>query len=303
MREAQRLDLLSTSHKSSPKSGEISENLQLDIDVLIECSIGFQNEKCDRGAPFIFFQDHSGIVRIVQGCCNNWTCSRCGQIRARTEYGRMVAGATILAEKNIAVYMHTWTCLGREMPLHEAEANYGKWTNAMLNNCRNRSKSQGGHWFYAQVTERQTRQHPHSHLIMSFLPDDAKLEYVKKRNKDGVDEWREVYISEWYAKRLKSSRLGKQHEITLVRNHVAVAVYAAKYLFKDAIFTEWPPKWKRVRYSQSWPKNPEHKAPEMAWPLIKHSDWMRVRLLNRPVHVDCEVTLIAAKNRGIHIAG
>lgn len=279
--------------------GQLSPDLLLDVEVLIEQSGFAQAEKCERGAPFIFFVDGAGIGRIVQGCCNNWMCSRCGQIRARTEYGVMVEGAKILAERGVKLYMHTWTCRGRELGWQEAEQSYGKWTNAMLNSCRDRAKSQGDDWFYTQVTERQTRKHPHSHLIASFLPGDATLTTVRKRDKNG--EWvnRDVYISQWYEKRLKAAGLGEQYDITEVRNNIAVAVYAAKYLFKDAIFTEWPPKWKRIRYSQSWPKNPEHGKPEIAYPLILQRDWYRVTLENVPVVAQDEISYEAAKRHGI----
>lgn len=285
--------------KKLAHEGEISEDLAIDMAILIECSSGLQADKCERGAPFIFFLDHAGICRIVQGCCNAWTCARCGQIRARAEYGKIVEGSTILGEAGNELYMHTWTCLGREMPLSEAEKNYGKWTNAILNNMRDRNKSQGGNWAYAQVTERQTRQHPHSHLIATFLPNDAKLTLVLRRGKDGVYHEREVYLSKWYEKRLAAAGLGSQYEITLVRNPIAVGVYMAKYMFKDAIFTEWPKHWKRVRYSQSWPKNPDHAKPDLAWPLIKQSDWVKVQMLNRPVHCDSDVTRDACKRRGL----
>lgn len=278
---------------------KVSPDLALDVGVLIEASYGLEAEKCDRGAPFIFFEDHQGILRIVQGCCNGWTCGRCGQIRARTEYGRIVAGATILGEQREDLYFHTWTCLGDELPLADAEAHYGLWTNRMLNSMRDQNRRIEGLWAYAQVTERQTRMHPHSHLITTFLPEDARLTTVLKRGKDGVWREREVYLSAWYEKKLKKAGLGSQYEITHVRDAVAVGVYMAKYMFKDAIFTEWPPKWKRVRYSQSWPKNPDHKPPEICWPLLKQADWVRVKMLNRPVHVDSQITAENAKRRGL----
>ena len=51
--------------------------------------------------------------------------------------------------------------------------------------------------------------------------------------------------------------------------------YVAKYLFKDSIFTtDWPPRWKRVRYSQSFPKLRERKTD--AFVLLKHEDWYRL---------------------------
>jgi len=293
------LDLLSTSQKTTLdfENFAISDDLKRDIGLEIEGSKFLQqNEKCVNLAPYIFFIDGGGHGRIVQGCCNDWCCPRCGHIRARTEYGRIVNGAKEISDRDHKLYFHTITCKGRELSLEDAERDYLKWTNRLFSTCRARANKQEMFWCYAQVTERQRRLHPHSHIITSFLPDDAVPMTVRKRGKDGVWRDREVMYSEWWLDKNVSAGLGNQCEITEILNPVAVAVYVSKYLFKDAISTVWPKGWKRVRYSQNWPKLP-HEKPDIAFPLVRLQDWHKMESLDIKVYADSEQTLEAAYAR------
>lgn len=278
------LDLLSTSHEDVLKSADFA---------LVE-----PTTRCIKHAPYICFVDNTNRANLVQGCCNSWTCPRCGIMRAKVEYGRVVQGAKMLKERGAKLYMHTWTCRGKELEISDAEANYGKWTNLMLNACRDRAKSQKHDWTYAQVTERQKRAHPHSHILTSFLPSDAVIKTVKKWDKSGKYIDRQVYTSVWYENRLKSAGLGNQYDITEVRDLVGAAVYCAKYFFKDTMFIEWPKHWKRVRYAQSWPKHPDRKPPEIAFAIIRRSDWDKIDALNRKVFCDTFDTFDVARRYG-----
>lgn len=251
--------------------------------------------KCVNNAPFICFVDGNNMAHLVQGCCNSWTCPRCGQTRAKQEYWRMVNGAAELEASGHKLYMHTLTCLGAELSLAEAEATYGSRTNHFITNCRDRSKAQGSHWTYCQVTERQKRGHPHSHLMSTFLPADAVLKTVRKWSKNRKPVDREVYTSDWYAKRLKTAKLGEQYEITEIRSAKAVATYLGKYLFKDAMFTEWSKGWRRVRYAQSWPEGDERGKAQIAFAIIRREDWRKVDELERTVYADTLETLETAR--------
>jgi hypothetical protein len=77
---------------------------------------------------------------------------------------------------------------------------------------------------------------------------------------------------------------------------VAVAVYVSKYLFKDAMKTKFPKSWKRIRYSQNFPKLPD-RTPELAFPLIKLEDWKRLAALDMTVYAEDEYCLHAAYAR------
>lgn len=295
------LDQLSTSQTKREMvltRGDVADDEFAFIASQFEQAKGLQTEKCDNGAPFIFFVDNAGRGHVVQGCCNSWTCARCGHLRALHEYGRMVEGARQLAKDGHALYFMTLTCRGADMPLATANAECMKWTNRLLTNCRTDQKRRKGAWFYAQVTERQQRGHPHSHLITTFRPKDAISVPTGAKLASGALAKRECLDSAWLVNACTLAGLGRMVDLTEIRSPVAVAVYVAKYLFKDALQTTWPKNWKRIRYSQSWPKLQRQK-PAVAFPLLKLSDWQRMENLGMTVHADSEVTLEMAYARAI----
>lgn len=243
------LDLFSTRQTSEPANVSCAPSKAVDV--------------CQNSAPFIAIKATGKAYKVVQGCCNDWTCIRCGLIRAKREYGRMVHGCTLLSGGH-DLYFLTLTCRGRELSVKDSLAHYYEWTNRLLDACRTRAKRDGKAWHYAQVTERQKRGHPHSHLITTFYPHDLT---TGKRLR-----------STWLKERVVSAGLGEQYDISLVRSAEAASRYVAKYLFKSSMFeTHWPKNWRRIRYSRSFPKLPELNVD--AFPLIKAADWRRLARL------------------------
>lgn len=292
------LDLLSTSQTLQ----EVLENEGIDwrehdeLKFQLEQRAALRYLPCPNRAPYIFFVDATNRARIVQGCCNSWTCSRCGHIRACTEYGRIVAGAKRLSEEGHSLYFLTLTCRGRDMALDEAEKGYMQWCNRLLTNARKCAKRDGWEWFYACVTERQERGHPHSHIMVSFCPSDAVSYSEGALLPNGAVGKHQGLFSEWLVSACVSAGLGPMCDLSEIRSVVGVAIYAAKYFFKDAMSTEWPKGWRRVRYSRSWPKLPKYPSP-LAFPLVRLEDWKRVQDLDRVVYADSEYTLQAAYAR------
>jgi len=273
---------------------EISPSLTEQIDFEIEQSRSIQAEKCiNPRCPYIFYRETTGTAHLVQGNCCAWTCPRCGHIRARKEYARILNGARILSDQAMPLYFWTLTCRGRDMPLELAERDYLKWTGRLLAATRNKAHRAGGGWFYAQVTERQKRLHPHSHLITSYAPPDAYGYGKGERLPNGRIARHATLWSDWFVAENRRAGLGTECEISLIRESQAVAVYVAKYLFKEAITTRWPKGWKRVRYSQSWPKLPERVVMD-AFPLIRAADWRKMENLGVTVHTDSYDTYYAA---------
>jgi len=250
-------------------------------------------EKCVNRAPYIFYREATGTAHICQGCCNDWTCPRCGHIRARKEYARITNGAAVLAGQAMPLYFWTLTCRGKDMPLETAEKEYLRWTDKLLTAARNKATRAGGYWCYAQVTERQKRQHPHSHLISSYCPEDARSVCKGERLPNGRMTKHDTLWSEWFVGANARAGLGTECEISLIHEPEAVAVYVSKYLFKDAITTHWPKGWKRIRYSNSWPKLPERVVMD-AFPLIRAADWRKMENLGVTVHTDSYDTYYAA---------
>jgi hypothetical protein len=233
---------------------------------------------CAYNAPYFAYQTENKTWRVTQGNCHHWNCPRCGLGRAKQEYGRMVSGCRLLAEKH-QLYFITITCKGREITHEYAEENYGRWTNRLLDACRVKSKRAGGEWHYVQVTERQKRLHPHSHFIISFCPEITEKRVIRKAKKqdDGtVKNIVSTHIrSDWFAGQLCKSGLGEQYDISEVQSAEGASRYVAKYLFKPSIFADdWPPGWKRIRYSQSFPKSPERET--NAFVLLTQFDWYKL---------------------------
>lgn len=233
--------------------------------------------KCINNAPFFAWQSSEYGWQIAQGNCNDWTCPKCGIKRAKAEYGRIVEGCRELA-KDHDLYFITVTCRGRDMSLEEAEANYLTWTNKLLTAMRTRAKRANEAWHYVQVTERQKRGHPHSHILTTYAPHDLYLGTVEKwstvngqRIKSDVPALR----SDWLEARCVSSGLGNQYDISQVESVEGASRYVAKYMFKPTMFsTQWTKNWRRVRYSQSFPKLPDYESEAIA--LITDEHWLRL---------------------------
>lgn len=236
-------------------------------------------DECLNNAPYFAYQIEGKKWGVVQGCCNDWLCPRCGQQRAREEYGRIVSGAREIA-KEIDLYMFTITCRGKDCTVDEAEHNYLRWTNNLLTKLRAKTISLGKKWYYASVTERQTRMHPHSHYITSYCPPDAVFIAKGERKlfhflHEGIQAKHDTLQSYELEKQCTKSGLGFQYDISRIESVEAGSRYVSKYLFKETIFTDkWPPGWRRVRYSQSWPKLPDVKGEAMI--LLSKFDWYKL---------------------------
>jgi len=220
---------------------------------------------CTYSAPFLAIMPE-GKCTVIQTNCNHWDCPRCGELRAKHEYGRIVNGARVLAGHH-TLYFYTFTCRGSDLPLSDAQRDYGLWTNRLLSTMRARCSREGGSWHYVQVTERQKRGHPHSHLLLSWIPSDSR---------EKIDAKGKPYIySAWFRKAHIRVGLGTESKITPVGSVEATAKYIAKYLFKDAQFTLMPKNWHRVRYSHSFPKIDEREVTEdVSYITIKTpQDW------------------------------
>jgi hypothetical protein len=239
------------------------------------------------------YQIEGKTYAISQGCCNHWDCPRCGQIRARTEYARIVHGIHELSSKHSALYFQTITCRGREITSKEAEQGYLTWTNKLLDAYRARVKKQEGAWVYVQVTERQKRGHPHSHFLTTFEPGDIENGFKDKWVQIGgakVLEKVPALTSVWLQRAVIRVGLGDQYDISKVRNEAAASRYVAKYMFKPSNFTtDWPRGWRRVRYSQDFPKLPDIKTE--AFVLRTWRDWDelgRKAAIVRPADIDVQ---------------
>lgn len=237
--------------------------------------------RCDFGAPFFAFRREGLRFGVVQGCCNHWNCRRCGVQVAKRHYGRIVEGCKKLAEES-PLWFITITCRGKEVSEDEATKHYLAWTSKFLDSAYAKSKRAGALWAYVQVTEKQKRGHPHSHILTTFCPGDLCEGVVAnwKTDADGVrrDHPREALRSAWIQSAVVRAGLGDQYDISAVRTVAAASRYVAKYMFKPSQFAAHYPKgWKRVRYSQSFPELPKQKTD--AFVLLTSDDWHHLATL------------------------
>jgi len=190
----------------------------------------------------------------------------------------MIEGCRKLERHNILFFI-TITCKGKEMSHEQAEAGYGKWTHSFLDACYQKGKRHNQEWAYVQVTERQKRGHPHSHILTTFCPMDLRDGYIEKWviDKRGSARVENVQAlrSAWLAGQVVKSGLGEQYDISVVDSVEGASRYVAKYLFKQSMFeTNWPKGWKRIRYSQSFPKLESKKTD--AFVLLSAEDWLKL---------------------------
>jgi len=239
-------------------------------------------DACVNNAPCFAYQIEGKKWGVVQGCCNDWNCPKCGQQRAREEYGRIVAGAREIGKAN-KLYMLTLTCRGKELSYEDAEANYLVWTNKILTRLRVASKRAGKEWAYASVTERQQRKHPHSHYLTTYCPDDAiPIKKGEPKYFYTQETWfpskHDALQSETLERACFECGLGWQYDLSVLDSIEGASRYVAKYLFKETIFSEkWPKGWRRVRYSNNWPKLPDVKGD--AFILLSKFDWYKLSKL------------------------
>lgn len=248
---------------------------------------------CKNRAPYLFIKT-TEKAKIIRGNCNDWLCPRCGDIRARTEYHRMLTGVKNLIDDGHKLYFITLTCRGAELSISDAEQHYYEWTTKLLNACRNRHTRANLFWSYVQVTERQKRQHPHSHIITTYLPHDC----VEIAENSPQGQKTAILQSDWFYKQCIKSGLGWQYKITEVRDGVGVANYLAKYLFKEAMKTQWPKNWRRVRYSRNWYKIPEQEY-ELSFPLLTRDDWRKLSVMPWIIETNDLVIYTDGKDNGL----
>jgi len=243
---------------------------------------------CIYGSPYIAYQREGKDYAITQGNCHHWDCPRCGITRAKTEYWRIVQGCNEIVEQGKELHFITITTKGAGLSLAEAEHSYLLWTNRLLSNLRIQSKRNGDYWCYVQVTERQKRSHPHSHILTTYDPHDAIKGFKKGWHLDNdghrTYEKKETLVSAKLQSACISAGLGEQYDYSVVREAQAVARYVGKYLFKSSLHTAWPKGWKRVRYSQNWPKSELETTDGFV--LLSWKDWEN--LAKKAVRVSCD---------------
>lgn len=242
---------------------------------------------CIYNAPYLAYCQEGKDYAITQGNCHHWDCPRCGIGRAKAEYWRIVDGCSEIVQQGHTLNFITITTRGAGLSVAEAERNYLLWTNRFLSRLRVQTARAGDFWCYVQVTERQKRAHPHSHILTTYDPHDAvdgfKENWIFRTGRREV-EYVDALRSDKIQAAVCETGLGEQYDFSQVRSEKAVARYVGKYLFKSSLQTVWPKGWKRVRYSQNWPSE-KMKATD-GFVLLSWKDWEE--LSKKAVRVSCD---------------
>jgi hypothetical protein len=215
---------------------------------------------------------------------------------AKKHYGRIVEGARLIAKEN-ELWFITITCRGKDLSEDEATKNYLAWTSRFLDAAYAKAKRAGKAWFYVQVTEKQKRGHPHSHILTTFAPSDVvqgtKTNWRTDNAGSVVREELPALRSAWLQSAVISAGLGDQYDISQVHTVEGASRYVAKYMFKDSQFgAHFPKRWKRVRYSQTWPDFAKPKTD--AFVLLSSDDWHHLASLAVVVDAECGEAFDAA---------
>lgn len=254
--------------------------------------------ECIYHAPYFAIETQNHNWQVRMGNCHHWDCPRCGVGRAKREYWRIVQGCDEITKQGYSLQFITITTRGAGLSVAEAEEKYLLWTNRLFSNLRYQTKRDKGYWCYVQVTERQERRHPHSHILTTYKPMDL-IDGTKRRwhTENGRKVWEDenVLRSKSLSDAVCACGLGEQYDISRVRDASAVARYVGKYLFKSSLLTTWPAKWRRVRYSENWPKTAELEN-DNAFPLIHTKDWFVLATLTDKVVCPDEFTADKVKN-------
>lgn len=262
--------------------------------------------RCINGAPLFAYERSKGTFALMQGCCNSWTCPRCGHVRAKTEYGRIVEGIRQLSNGDESANNgnHMWfitiTTRGQGLSVADAHAGYNLWNNRLFTALRKDARKRGITWEYVTVTEHQKRGHPHSHMLTTYYPDDLRGGTRKQffLDNDGKRRVKEVYalLSDYLQERCVSAGFGKVYDISYVESEEGCSRYVAKYLFKDALRDhDYPKGWRRVRYSQGFPKLPKRET--NAFVVMEPEHWEKLFNVARVVSPDDALTYAMARAR------
>lgn len=247
---------------------------------------------CTYNAPYFAYKKDGRAWGISQGNCHHWDCPKCGVGRAKQEYGRIIEGCRKLAEEN-SLHFITVTCRGKHLSLSDAMKGYLSWTNRLNDALRLDAKKRCINWCYVAVTEQQGRGHPHSHILTTYYPADVvtgtKTGYSTNAQGKRHYENKTVLRSDYLQKRVLSAGLGEQYDISVVDSAEGASRYVAKYLFKSDMFkAKYPKGWKRVRYSNNFPKLPAQKSEAIV--LLSRLDWLLVAHEATVIYVSDEST-------------
>ena len=204
----------------------IGENMITEPD-LTECS--------NPNRPYIISIDHSAKTGIVfRPRCKMWTCPFCAEENAANWRMHAMRGVSYFQERGLDLSFITLTSRGgkgrtRERSLETFRRNFPRF--------RKRVVYAYDLFEYIAVPEQHLNGVVHMHLIATY---HGTQKFIKDK--------------------AFASGFGYIADVRIVDSGPAAAAYLSKYIGKDFISLKWPPRFRRVRCSRSWPRMPEEQV-------------------------------------------
>lgn len=165
--------------------------------------------------------------------CKRWACPICAPINALHEAIRTANGVSALRGAGLLVKFVTFTQLGKVKTPEFAYRILDSQWDKFRNRWQYWAREQGVPNFYAAFVEGQSRRAgmPHFHILATSLPKAYRVKLWGIR-----------------------SGLGYMCDVQAVGPSSGVAWYVSKYSTKSTDAQYMPHGFRRVRYSEDWPK-------------------------------------------------
>jgi len=192
----------------------------------------------NKGTPTGVGTSPDGFVTATHFGCQQWSCPYCAAIRKRMLAHKCYVGIETYKKSGVKNwYFGTIT-------MHE---NWRGW--ASIENYRNNwnkfyqrmKRATDGPLYYVVLPEQHAKDGSlHVHIISTCPQSDR-----------------------WFKDNSRACGMGYMDENGPLENSAKAAMYVTKYIGKSLGILDWPPKFKRVRFSVGWPE-PEPQR-DMVW--------------------------------------
>jgi len=202
----------------------------------MDTKINFEHKWCpNQGTPYLYRDSHTDKTRhIVKARCKMWKCEYCSKVNRHQHYIRILNGCNELLSQGQELNFITITSHER---LKTTESCLAVWRKS---------------WRILRERLRRKHEKCSDYPLCFFL--------VTEFHKDRRLHWHGVIncdiSTRWLKDNARACGLGFQCKSTQLENAIQGTNYAIKYISKSLTNEDYPPKMRRITYSQSFPHKP-----------------------------------------------
>lgn len=242
------------------------------------------NAKLDCSAvkrPYLIgYSSASKTVVLWRPGCGQWACPACGRRNAMSWVHKIAYGSHIYMLTGESWAFATLTARRDRRGFNPSLSDFQKgWPKLLLRIKRYISPLP---FHYAMIPERHQDGTVHMHALWS-----ERFDAKPRKKANGETIWRSKDLADMLA----ACGLGWSHDCQPIDDSTGAALYAAKYIGKQAGDEAWPKGLRHVRTSHKWPEHDDHTG--NTTPL----EWSRVRVSD----LDAVLTMLLL--RGYHLSG